>query len=326
MTEARKADLSRNKLKGRLKIAVRITGYLLTTASLVYIGRVFFGHRLWYLEDPSPETVLLAVILGGLVYALLCLLPALAWGRLLSVLAARKMPAGQAVVVYGRSQIAKYLPGNVFHYAGRHVMAVTRGFAHAPSLYATLYETLFMLLTSAVVILLLSLFYRTARLWLPALGAVVVLGAALYLPRLANHLLVDRFGLVKTRLPEPKNRRDLLRLAAPAGLYFPFWIGGSLLLYAAARLVHVSGPGFDPTFFFLVYPAAWLTGFVVPGASAGAGVRETVIVLFLGALLGQADALSAALLFRGMTLGGDFCFFLLALLLNALGVGGDKAA
>ena len=46
---------------------------------------------------------------------------------------------------------------------------------------------------------------------------------------------------------------------------------------------------------------AWLLGYVMPGAPAGVGVRETVLVIGLGPALGEADALVVALAYRFVT-------------------------
>ena len=55
---------------------------------------------------------------------------------------------------------------------------------------------------------------------------------------------------------------------------------------------------------------AWLVGFVVPGAPAGAGLRETVLALGGGSMPPPHGVLTAIVLFRLMTLGGDFLAFL----------------
>jgi uncharacterized membrane protein YbhN (UPF0104 family) len=50
---------------------------------------------------------------------------------------------------------------------------------------------------------------------------------------------------------------------------------------------------------------AWLLGYVMPGAPAGLGVRETVLVLGLGPALGEAEALVVALAYRFVTVVVD---------------------
>jgi uncharacterized membrane protein YbhN (UPF0104 family) len=54
------------------------------------------------------------------------------------------------------------------------------------------------------------------------------------------------------------------------------------------------------------FALSWLAGFVAPGAPAGLGVREGVLVALLGPLLESALVLQIVVAFRLATLVGDF--------------------
>jgi hypothetical protein len=60
---------------------------------------------------------------------------------------------------------------------------------------------------------------------------------------------------------------------------------------------------------------AWAAGFVVPGSSAGLGVREAVLIVALESALGAEASTLAALALRVVTTAGDGVFCALALLL-----------
>jgi uncharacterized membrane protein YbhN (UPF0104 family) len=64
------------------------------------------------------------------------------------------------------------------------------------------------------------------------------------------------------------------------------------------------------------YVLAWLAGLVTPGAPAGVGVREIVLLFLLGGKIADADLLLAVVLGRGVTVLGDLLFFIAALLLK----------
>ena len=73
--------------------------------------------------------------LGALLYALLSVLLALAWWWLAGIYGPRpSVRAGYAV--YARSQLAKYLPGNAFHYVSRQLLGRRAGLSH-PALVAS---------------------------------------------------------------------------------------------------------------------------------------------------------------------------------------------
>ena len=64
------------------------------------------------------------------------------------------------------------------------------------------------------------------------------------------------------------------------------------------------------------YVLAWLAGLVTPGAPAGVGVRELVLLALLKGSVGQTELLLAVLLGRLVTVGGDVAFLGMALMMN----------
>lgn len=54
------------------------------------------------------------------------------------------------------------------------------------------------------------------------------------------------------------------------------------------------------------YIIAWVLGFVVPGAPGGIGVREFVLTLLLGNVVGKELILTLSILHRLITIIGDF--------------------
>ena len=62
---------------------------------------------------------------------------------------------------------------------------------------------------------------------------------------------------------------------------------------------------------------SWLAGFLTPGSPAGAGVRDSIIVLGLSAVMPPPEAALVALLHRLLTATGDFLLFLIGKWLNA---------
>ncbi|MGK7245410.1 hypothetical protein ACSPAH_07265 [Buttiauxella agrestis] len=60
------------------------------------------------------------------------------------------------------------------------------------------------------------------------------------------------------------------------------------------------------------YILAWLVGLVTPGAPAGVGVREMILLLLLKGLVTDIDLLMAVLLGRLVTVVGDLIFFVAA--------------
>ncbi len=55
---------------------------------------------------------------------------------------------------------------------------------------------------------------------------------------------------------------------------------------------------------------SWLVGLITPGAPAGVGVRELVLLFLLKGVVAEVDLLLAVALGRVITVIGDFLFFL----------------
>ena len=121
---------------------------------------------------------------------------------------------------------------------------------------------------------------------------------------LAIFLLSRLFGLLVS-----KAFGSLLLLQAISGGIFV------ILLDVIARESQ-----FSPQIWLLIggsYIIAWLVGLVTPGAPAGAGVRELILLLLLKSIVKEADLLVAVALGRIITVLGDVLFFMMAFLIPA---------
>jgi uncharacterized membrane protein YbhN (UPF0104 family) len=67
-----------------------------------------------------------------------------------------------------------------------------------------------------------------------------------------------------------------------------------------------------------LYSVAWIAGVLTPGMPAGLGVREAILVQGLSPLLGAAEALACALLFRLLTTLADAIVFGIGMLMLRL--------
>jgi uncharacterized membrane protein YbhN (UPF0104 family) len=62
---------------------------------------------------------------------------------------------------------------------------------------------------------------------------------------------------------------------------------------------------------------AWLAGLVTPGAPAGMGVRELVLLFMLNGIVIEEDLLMAIVLSRIVTVMGDVLYFTVAFMIKA---------
>jgi hypothetical protein len=216
--------------------------------------------------------------------------------------------------LYGRTQIAKYLPGNCFHFVGRQLLGRRLGHGHGALVLASLAETALLLAVAGLLSLPLlapelAHALGDAPVWPAGAMALGAVGLIVAIVRPGAAAAWRTLGLLRSWAP---------RLAAAGLLHLAFFAVGGLILWmlgAAAR-----GPGalaLDLPGAVATLALGWWVGFVVPGAAAGVGVREAVLVLTLEHHLGADGALLVALALRVVTILGDLLFFGLSYLTPA---------
>ena len=277
----------------------RIVGIALTLASLVFVGMKIFDSSGQLAANFSNPRFLATLVVGVAVYALLGALIGYAWTILVRACDQEgQLSIREGMVIFFRSQILKYLPSNVLHLVGRHGMARNAGVSHPALVFGVAAETGLLVIAASVIATTFALPLvlvhgadvlgksSTALVVLTAVG-IVVIGSLWWLRH--EGLLRPRLGMTSM---------------AALGLYFCFFLANGGLLWAVATsLGHA--PSTLPWFVFGVATTAWLGGFVVPGAPAGIGVREAILISGLGMAGWGPIALTAALGYRVITLGGD---------------------
>lgn len=212
----------------------------------------------------------------------------------------------EAFHLYGVTQIAKYIPGNIFHFAGRHTLAYQKGVLHAHLFLAAALEILFILFSAITISLLII--GRTIQTYddtiIPFLFVFIAIGV----------ILVLVLSFRKHTILKSIKHLDILKVAISFISYLSFIIFSCLLFFCT--VVTVSGQttcmGNWPSIMG-GYAFAWAVGFVIPGAPGGIGVREATLISLLASTLSEPDLIVSALAFRLITIVGDIVFFSLSM-------------
>lgn len=284
--------------RARLGQVLTWLGRLLTVAALIFLVRAFSSQWQAVADRDLPARLWVGVAGLGLVYGCLMLLVAEAWHHILGDLGDTPIGRRRSWPSYAVTQIAKYLPGNVFHYVGRVAWLRRDGVSAGVVVPGMLWEVLALLAaalsTAAVLVLVFPLALVTLEpatmrnLALAGLFVLVVAIAVLFVrPRAAA-----RFAAVSP---------SAATLALVVAILIGFFLGQAGVFTALAALVS----GRLVPALLAVAVLAWTVGFVTPGAPAGVGVREATILVAAGPMLGPADALLVAALFRLVTTLGD---------------------
>jgi hypothetical protein len=294
----------------------RTIGWLAVGLSLAFIGRRLWQDAPWNVAVAHPLSLGLAVAFGAVVYGMAGFLLAEAWRQ---ILAAERptapVPAYHAV--YGRTQIAKYLPGNFFHLAGRQTLGRGLGHSQASLALASIVEAALLIAVASCLALPLALDRLVSTSLAAPFAAILVLTAVVVgmcgVARRYGRWLPERF---RAALGDPI-RLSVSRLVRAAVLQTAFFVTGGVLLWFTSQTLGGPEPRSLPAGTAISALAlAWVVGFVTPGSSAGIGVREALLIVMLGSHLGSSDSTIAALMMRVVTTVGDVIFFVAALALR----------
>jgi len=266
-------------LLGIAFVAVRLRSY----AEKIEFGQ--FSVSAWFL------ILLLCLIYGGGNLFL-----AKAWNQLLLYFNL-SIEGRQSVRIYGLSQLAKYVPGNIFHLAGRQALGGAAGLPAKKLAKSTLWELGLMAVAGGLFSpLVIPLLWGSVSSLLAAGGFFCILSISLWLLR-----------------------KFLSARVSYALLWHCFFLAVSGVTFVVLVFLISKGSfsSLPVTALCGAYVISWLAGFVTPGAPAGVGVRELVLLFLLKGVVVEADLLLAVVLGRMVTVVGDVLFFLAVLLMRS---------
>jgi hypothetical protein len=264
---------------------LRRIGFALALAGCAYIGmRVWQGAAGVALRWPGPVPAAVAVACSTLAMAVL----ALGWYALMR---ACGEPVGlvAALRAYAISQPAKYLPGNVLHFAARHALGHADGGGHGGLLSAAALEAVSLI---GMALLLAGIWARPEMFGVHAVARWAVMAAG-------GACLTTAIGYLALR----RGGRGLAWLAAHFVAAAGYFVATTV---AFGMLVGEAAPGLD--FMLPVVSGSWVAGFVVIGAPGGLGVREATMMQLLGSETAAA-LLGAIISFRLVAVVADVCLF-----------------
>ncbi|CAI1813117.1 Uncharacterised protein family (UPF0104) [Serratia quinivorans] len=266
----------------------------LAGSALALIGIIFVVlrlHRDWKSFDLSYINIKDWLFIASLVvlYSLASVLLALAWRHILKKLNV-DVTRAWSVKIYGISQLAKYVPGNIFHIAGRQALGMFSGVSGKALAKSSLWELGLISVAGGIFgWLVLPLLFPGMPIFISIiLTLLTIAGVVLFLHRY--------FGF---------------NISIAFILQFVFLIISGVLFVCILNITMQKGESNPQVWMFMgsAYVVAWLVGLVTPGAPAGVGVREVVLFSLLKIWVLDADLLVAVILGRMVTVVGDLLFF-----------------
>ena len=277
---------------------LRIIGIIAMAVAAVFLVQRFLAFDVEFAELFTAKTVPpMLFVTVAVMFTLF--LGSCIWATWLSFFADKKPKILAAYSVYAKSNIAKYLPGNVGHYAIRQLYGTTLGIRQKDLFVSSVLEILCIALTAFILSLILAGEVVVAYIkdllsheW--ALPVIIIVAAAIVIVIV---FLTKKKGFKLSSVTDYLRRKHFWRsFVSVFGIttVCMFIYGGTLLLlvnlYAGAgsvSLLMISGG-----------IVSWFVGFATPGVPGGIGVREAVLLLMLSHVMTEDVILYAALLQR----------------------------
>jgi len=291
------------------KQLVSWAGTALMIASLGFLGRRLFDLR--------GEEDLTALISAGVVVGLVgvaffeglgILLAGFNFRALVKNVSGVLVDRPFAVLVYTISNLYKYIPGGVMYVVGRNRLAMeTEDLSHPHVALSTVLEGALVAVAAIVIIVVTVWDHAVEHFRGVELPTFVVIIIIVVLVLAASAAFSFRHKIAQELRKLFKHMQVLRPLViikrfAFALLLMSLW-GGTFL----ATLM-VLGQEVSPEIAITIvglFLLAWLAGFLTPGAPSGAGVREFIMLMFLGGMVNESLLLAAMVLHRVVAAAGD---------------------
>ncbi|MEA5572881.1 YbhN family protein [Calothrix sp. UHCC 0171] len=217
------------------------------------------------------------------------------------------VPVSHFIQVYLKTNVAKYLPGNVWHHYGRILAAKEAKIPTVTATVSILLEPLLMATAALIIIVLLGSQFTSLKndmnlRILQALALIAILCA--FYPRFLNPIL-NSVQKLKFKKAEENNSNN------STNNYLKLERYPLIPLFGELAFLILRGMGFILTLFALVplqpeqiplllgaFSFAWLLGFVIPGAPGGLGVFEATTIALLQGHFPPALAIGGTVLYR----------------------------
>lgn len=183
----------------------------------------------------------------------------IAWHIMLKHYADKPFSYLESYYYFTKTEIAKYLPGNIFHFVGRQALASKVGISQIQMAKISVLFT-FLLLAGTI---LSSTFFAVFATHIPSY--------ILLLMTLSSLIAIGVSLLTYTSFPISKKLQmnALLALSiALQGILLGLVVMSQLESFSIGLFFQISS----------IYIISWLIGFVTPGASGGLGIREGAFI------------------------------------------------
>ena len=293
-------------MKDIKNITFKFIGYGITLASFIYIFFLLKNIEFNNLQSSLKNFFLIKYCFFTFICALSNFILAFSWRYILEFLHQKSLPFGEIFKIYMKTFIARYIPGNIFHFVGRQLLGNKLGINHAVLALSSVLESFILLIVGSIFILTgffqnffnISIFDR-----------LYINNKKLLLLLVGGCFIAVIYFIYKKHLREIFGSFSIRRMG--------FWVK---ICFFYSLFLFINGVILFCIFFFMLKTDlkinnlpiiicaqvfAWMGGFITPGAPGGLGVREALLTMILSNILPATSIIAGVLIFRLITLFGE---------------------
>lgn len=261
----------------------------------------------------SPAVAVIWTAVTSLGFAVNVYISSFAWKLNLEFFNGEKIHYSDIRGVYVKSNIAKYLPGNVMHFAGRNALGAKFKFSQFDMALSTVLEVVILIFCACVwsiafayksfVKVIVTVQAKVNHFILAAIIAALILivaGAVVFIIKKGYLKKIHKlFSITFLKL--------FLKLFVIYSV--TLIVPGIFLAAMFSQILGVTLTANHAVLIVVSYMISWSIGYIVPGAPGGIGVREMALMLILKPICAGEFILVAMIIHRIASIIGDVIAF-----------------
>lgn len=311
-----------NNKKELINKLLKYVGNIITILAIALIIKKLYltetDYSIIFLKDKS---FFLLIIL--LIYMLIVFWGGIPWLGIVNVLSERNIRYSEAAFIFVKSNILKYIPGNIFQYAGRNELAVTKNIKHSIVALATLIDVVWNILTMLFFSVIMSgnellawlreqhIFTHNSIFFVCSfiiICVIIFLVFCIWKRQILKDIMLKVVS-VKFWCVLAFNFIFYVFIGViSAGLYVVIFSLISGNVYSLHEVIIYTG----------IMLVALVAGFVTPGAPGGVGVREAASFFLLNGMIDETVILSGIIIMRIISVIGDLVTYIVVLLFSRI--------
>lgn len=295
----------------------KIIGKILSILSFVFVIIAVCKLGLDFTAIDNIPIFALVITISSLLLSCSVYLLGYAWKMWISFFSKHEVNSIEAVCVYAKANIGKYLPGNVMHYVERNVFAAKYGLNQQAVLTSSVFEVVSMVI--AAILLAVCFAYDNLKRIVEqyigdSIGVIIISGCIILT------VVIIAIFILKKKVKDVLEQYSLISFMKCFMKCFLLYI---VALFMAGVIMVVlywymekDALALQVVYIISSYIISWVVGFIVPGAPGGIGVREMILLVLLADIAEKDIILTMIVIHRLITIIGDIIAYILALVVN----------